>query len=91
MALVNGLPITATSTAVKVGTPKESRTLLGISGPAGGATVYIGGSNVTTANGIPIVGGNVVWMTRDALSESSAMSWFVVCATSQVITLVEGS
>jgi hypothetical protein len=91
MALVNGTPIAVTGTAAQIGTPGVSRDVLGISVPTGGNTVYIGGSNVTTTNGIPIAAGSVVWMTRDGLAPSASMAWFAVCATTQTITFVEGS
>lgn len=78
-----------TNSAVSVGTSatllaaEGTRESLGFAVPSGGATVYVGGPSVTTANGWPVTGGTSMMMSSDAGAPFSPLfAWYGIVADS---------
>ena len=74
--------VTASSTRSALTTSKSARVALVIAVPAGGATAYIGGGDVTAANGIPVPAGQPV--TMEGIAARAAWSIITASASQDV-------
>lgn len=89
MALSSSV-VTVGTTPTLIGTPGAGRGVLAFCVPAGGAQVYVGGSNVTTTNGVPLTAGTPVWMTSQMGSVVAGETWYAIVASgTQALNIVE--
>ena len=74
MALASAtITVTTTAAAIPV---SGSTGILGIYAPTPLTNpVYIGGSNVTSSNGIPLTAGSMTWFTNDSGSPAANAGW----------------
>ena len=75
-----------TTTAAVIGTPSAKRSTLVIYVPESAANpVVIGGSNVTTANGVPLSAGERLFLTNDGANGMPAsQDWYAIVGTTSV-------
>lgn len=82
----------AVTTAAVIGTPSSKRSVLVVHSPAGAAaTVWIGGSNVSAANGFPLAAGETVTFTNDGANGMPAsQDWYAFASSSVTLQITEG-
>lgn len=81
----------AVSTAAKIGTPSLKRSVLVVYSPSSAAaTVWIGGSNVTSSNGFPLNAGDRIVFTNDGPNGMPAShEWYAVASSSVTLQITE--
>ncbi len=90
MAVSTGAVTVSTSATLLAGID-ASRMDLAFVVPGGGATVYVGGSDVTTANGFPVPAGTPFSVSRAFPSAlSSSMAWYgIVAAGTEAVRVLK--
>lgn len=77
--------VTTSAQLVVVGGPHSDPRSVLMKVPAGGATVYLGGANVTTVNGYPLVPGEV--FSGDLVAPDDL---YVIASGSQAVNVLRG-
>lgn len=94
MAVSTPTAVTVTTSATALVARNEFRRSVTFTVPSGGATVYIGGSDVTTSTGTPLAAGNSFTVNQSHQGDASPlMAWYgIVAASTQDVRIlvVEG-
>jgi hypothetical protein len=76
--------VTTTAQALNV---SENKASIALSNPALGATVYLGGSDVTAANGFPLAAGEKIALDL----EKGDVVYAIVAASTQAISVLKAN
>ena len=83
MAVFTPTAVTVTTSATALVARGENRRSIIFTVPSGGATVYIGGSDVTASTGTPVEGGSSFEVNQSHQGDASPiLAWYGIVAAS---------